>query len=168
MKKKITNFEIILFYIVPFLLLTSCSGQKSNKSIDTKMTLIQDTKFIKWVTGKDFTIWKPNQIDLNKVDELLNEAIEENKFYFLKTKKISELRKSYRQYLCYINEKGEKIIYINSMCELFTDYDEDNNPIPFDWKNKMVDISDGGECYWNIKINITTTKYYELRINGRS
>ena len=54
------------------------------------------------------------------------------------------------------------------MCELFTDYDKDNNPVPFDWKNKMIDISDGGECYWNIKINLTINNYYELNVNGIS
>jgi hypothetical protein len=168
MKKIIINFKIITLYIFCFLLIASCSCQKSEYLKDKKMTLIQNSKYIKWVTGKEYNLWEPSNIELKKTEEILIKAINENQFYFLKEKKLSEIKKNYRQYLCYINDKGEKVVYINSMCDLFTDYDKENNPISFDWKNKMIDISDGGECYWNIKINLSTNEYYELKINGRS
>ena len=167
MKKLEFNLKKILLNIVYILSLTSCSVQKDN-TIDKKMTIIQDSKYVKWVTGKNFDLWKPSDIDLKKVDEILIKAIDENQFYFYRTKKLSEIKKNYRQYLCYIDEKGEKIIFINSMCELFTDYDKNNDPIIFDWRNEMIDVSDGGECYWNIKVNLSTNEYYELKINGHS
>lgn len=164
------KFKIITILLT--IVLMSCSEQKkivqNNDGLDKKMAIINNPKYIKWITGKDFEIWRPEVSDLKKVDEILSKAIKDNQFYFLKSKQLSEIKKNYRQYLCYINEKGEKVIYINSMCELFTDYDKDNNPVPFDWKNKMIDISDGGECYWNIKINLTINNYYELKVNGIS
>jgi hypothetical protein len=167
MEKLKFNFKTIFLNIVCVLLISSCSGQKDNV-IDKKMTIIQDSKYLKYVTGKNFNLWEPSDIDLKKVDEILIKAIDENQFYFYRTKKLSEIKNSYRQYVCYIDEKGEKIIFINSMCELFTDYDKNNNPIIFDWRNEMIDVSDGGECYWNIKVNLSTNEYYELKINGNS
>ena len=134
---------------------------------DDKLAIIKNKDYIEWLTSKDFEIWYPNSSELVQIEEILLQAIRDDKFNFLKTKRIVELKKKYyRQYLCYTNESGEKIVYINSMCELFTDYDKDNKPIKFDWKTKMVDVSDGGECYWNIKINLTNKTYFDLIING--
>jgi hypothetical protein len=160
------NYLLILILLV---FTFSCTGQKKPiGTYDKKMAIIKNPEYIKWITGKDFEMWKPEKTDLNKVNEILIDAINNNEFHFLKSKNISELKKNYRQYLCYTNEKGEKIVYVNSMCELYTDYDKNNKPIKFDWKNEISKTSDGGSCYWNIKINLTTNKYYDLVINGIS
>jgi hypothetical protein len=164
MKNRIASLIFVLF-------LMSCIGQKrviNNPMGDEKLAIISNPEYTKFILGMTFEIWKPEESDLKKVDEILSKAISDNQFYFLKTKQLSEIKKNYRQYLCYINEKGEKVIYINSMCELPIDYDKDNNPIKFDWKNEMNRTADGGDCYWNIKINLTTNTYYEFMVNGIS
>ncbi|MGH2666325.1 hypothetical protein [Flavobacterium sp.] len=164
MKNKIASIIFGLF-------LLSCTGQKkavNNAMGDEKLAIISNPEYTKYILGKTYEMWKPEESDLKKVNEILSKAISDNQFYFLKTKEISEIKKNYRQYLCYINEKGEKIIYVNSMCELFTDYDKNNKPVIFDWKHEMTKTADGGSCYWNIKINITTNTYYDLMINGIS
>jgi len=165
MKKNIIR---ILCFVFLFVFIISCSSQRSSVLDDKKMTIIKDYSYIKWFTGSDLNPFEPNNIELEKVNRIFEKAINEGKFHFLKKEKISELKKHYRQYLCYLNEKGEKIIYINAFCELFDEYDEENNLVPFDWKNKMVDVADGGKCYWNIKINLTTNEYFELKVNGIS
>lgn len=162
------KFKSIVLNIFCFLIISSCLGQRLHNAKDNKVAIIEETKYIYWVTGYDFSSWKPNEIDFKVADDILIKAINLNQFYFLRGKNISEIKKYYRQYLCYVNERGEKIIYINSMCELFKDYDEDNMPVVFDWKTKMIDIADGGECYWNVKLNITTQEFFELKINNRS
>ena len=142
----------------------NCYGQL--KQVDDKLAIIKDESYIEWFTGEDFKMWTPNSADLMMANEILVDAINNGEFYFLKTKSISELKRNYyRQYLCYVDANGEKIIYINSRCKLSTDYDKNNKPVKFDWKTKMVKTADGGECYWNIKINVTTHKYLELKIN---
>jgi hypothetical protein len=162
------KLHVIIFLC--FHLFTSCSGQiktDSDKGEDKKMTIISNPKYTKWITGNDYNLWNPDKSDLIKVNEILNKALLDKQFYFLKKQSLSQLQKNYRQYICYLNEKGEKIVYINSMCELSIDYDKNNKPVPFDWKNEMIQISDGGDCYWNIKINLNTEKYYDLMINGQ-
>ncbi|TGD59894.1 hypothetical protein [Flavobacterium humi] len=153
------------------LFLLSCTGQKKavdNPMGDEKLAIITNPKYTKYILGKTYEMWKPEGSDLKKADGILSRAINDNQFYFLKTKELSELKKNYLQYLCYIDEKGEKIIYINSMCKLFTDYDKNNKPKVFDWKHEMVLTDDGGYCYWYIKVNLDTNTYYELMINGFS
>ena len=34
-----------------------------------------------------------------------------------------------------------------------------------DWKKYSIFIKDGGNCYFNLKINLATRQYYELRVN---
>ncbi|MGY5353441.1 hypothetical protein [Wenyingzhuangia sp. IMCC45467] len=62
-----------------------------------------------------------------------------------------------RQYVPIINEKGEKKVWINFFCDNFG---ADN------WKTEIVEVLDGGNCYYSIKINLKTKQYYDLRING--
>lgn len=163
--KRLLMSKLKTYFALFFLFLFNCSESKKSNTTDNKMTVITDSSYIEWMIGKDFKIWKPNDSDLQIVDDVLISAIDNGEFFFLENECLSEIRKYYRQYLCYINEKGEKIIFINSMCELDTAYDENNNPTVFDWKNEMIDIDDGGDCYWKIKINLTTNKHFGLMIN---
>ncbi len=34
-----------------------------------------------------------------------------------------------------------------------------------DWKKEIIQVEDGGPCFWNIKINMDTKKS-EIQING--
>ena len=63
-----------------------------------------------------------------------------------------------RQYMPSVNEKGEKIVFVNCFCG---NWDENSR------KNfKLVD--DGGNCYFNLKINLTTKKYFNFMVNGEA
>jgi hypothetical protein len=33
-------------------------------------------------------------------------------------------------------------------------------------ENKMFGVEDGGNCYFNFKINLITKKYFDLGVNG--
>jgi hypothetical protein len=63
-----------------------------------------------------------------------------------------------RQYVCYLNEKGQKIVYVNCFCH---DYSSD-------WHKSIIIVKDGGECYFHLKINLTTKKYFEFMVNGEA
>lgn len=90
------NHLLILLLLVFTL---SCTGQKMLiATYDKKMAIIKNPKCIKWITGKDFEMWKLEKVDLSKVNDILIDAINNNEFYFLKSKNISELKKNYRQY----------------------------------------------------------------------
>ncbi|WP_298515310.1 hypothetical protein [uncultured Kordia sp.] len=63
-----------------------------------------------------------------------------------------------RQYLPVINEKGEKEVWINFFCAAHLEGSW--------WKTKRYQVADGGNCYYNLKINLATKEIYNVRING--
>lgn len=88
------------------------------------------------------------------VNELINKALKENI-------SISNNRNA-NQYLkqCVVsyNEKGEKIIWVNCLKKKIG---HENN-----WKNGILQILDGGDNYFNLKINMSTKTYSEMYVNG--
>lgn len=70
------------------------------------------------------------------------------------------LKKYKRQYFGYINDKGEKVLYINS---LWSKSVKENH---WHWLNEIIWISDGGSHYWNIEYNLETEELMNLSVNG--
>jgi hypothetical protein len=69
---------------------------------------------------------------------------------------IIELSRYRRQYIATINSQGEKEVWINCFC---------GNLIS-DWRKRLVMVQDGGNCYFQIKVNITAKRCYEFMVNG--
>ena len=66
-----------------------------------------------------------------------------------------------RQYLGYINRDGDKVVWIN-----FIGGKEKKNSDQL--SKEIVVVFDGCSHYWNIKVNITRSKLYDLSVNGSS
>ncbi len=82
------------------------------------------------------------------------------------------LKKYYRQYVGYINRKGEKCIYINgllkeSVKEFYTSRRPygggDEVSLLYD---DLVDVMDGGNEFWNAVINLETKQIITFYANG--
>jgi hypothetical protein len=114
-----------------------------------------------------------NQSELAEIEEIIGIAIRENNQK--QDEELVEHNKTYpdnqltetgyelkldgfkRQYVSVINEKGEKEIWINFFCN---DWNSDK------WKTELMIVKDGGNCYFNLKVNLTKKAYSDLRING--
>jgi hypothetical protein len=66
-----------------------------------------------------------------------------------------ELESYTRQYVGFINQKGNKIIWVNMLMHL--------RSVP---SKHIIIVDDGGSNYWNVKIDITSRDVYDLEING--
>lgn len=74
-------------------------------------------------------------------------------------KPITEILKFYkRQLLFYTDEKGDKIVWVNCFCNCFDE----------SWKKDILLVKDGGDCYFNFKINLTKRKVFDIGINGEA
>jgi hypothetical protein len=62
-----------------------------------------------------------------------------------------------RQLVAVTNKNGEKEVWVNCFCNILS-----HNG----WKTEIMFVSDGGNCYFNFKINLTSKKYYNMRVNG--
>jgi len=98
--------------------------------------------------------------DIQLVDKLLTDCIKAHNIKEDTTKEFSEyidLKKYKRQYIPFINSKGEKKVYVNCFCiSDWVDY----------WKTSLVEIDDGGSCFFHITINLDAHKYEQLYTNG--
>ena len=71
---------------------------------------------------------------------------------------IINLTRYKRQYMARMNSKGEKEVWVNCFC---------NNGYSHSNKEPVI-VSDGGNCYFNLKINLKTGRYFDFGINGEA
>lgn len=69
---------------------------------------------------------------------------------------IIDLNKFKRQYIPVINDKGEKEVWINCFCGQWG----------ANGRTEIFEVEDGGNCYFNLKINLTTAFIYDFIVNG--
>jgi hypothetical protein len=102
--------------------------------------------------------------DLHSIDTLLNDCIKAHNNKQDSTNEYSEvidLKKYRRQYVPFVDSKGNKKVYVNCFCS--------HNDVPgeFDyWKKTLIVVNDGGSCFFQITLNLTTNKYEQLYLNG--
>jgi len=173
---------LILIFLI---LISSCNGTintsdiKSTENTQTDFKLAE-SDFVILPFNKDwywiFKNVKPTELtqtELIEIEKILKIAIEKNnekqkinlKIHneeYPKNKRTEtgfelEFKGKKRQYVAVINEKGEKEVWVNFFCD---DWESDN------WKSDIMMVLDGGNCYFNLKVNLTNKSYSELGING--
>jgi len=135
-----------------------------NISFDTSnIAIINFDQSIYWLFDSTYKPSTLTQLDISEIEQLFNRSIDDY------NSKIKEPDKKYfaidltkwkykRQYVCVVNKDGEKEVYINCFCSTF-----DNN-----WKKSLRQVDDGGNCFFNFKVNLTTKKYYDFFVNGHA
>ena len=70
---------------------------------------------------------------------------------------IEHSEKYYKQFIAVTNPKGEKIVQVNCFC--------DKRDIGY-WKKSWVIVDDGGACFFQLEINLTTNSVIGFWVNG--
>lgn len=145
-----------------------------------KVSVTVDTSIIAILPYNNSKHWifkeaKPTELsneDFQKIETILTKCITEyneklNKEYE-KDKKIHpevkldlniyliDLTRYKRQYIEVINTKGQKEVWVNCFC----------NTRKRNWKKDIIFVNDGGNCYFKLKINLSTGQYYDFIVNG--
>ena len=136
--------------------------QTSNLNFDTSRTaIIEFNKKSRWPFDSTFNAAVLTQGELKSVDSLLlvcvtdynNSLDKDHKQWSIDLKK-----RNYRKQLIVVtNKNGQKEVWVNCFC-----YNWGSDK----WKTEILGVDDGGNCYFNFKINLVTKKYYELGVNG--
>lgn len=133
-----------LFTIVAFLLLSFCFGQNVTADKDSFAIMPQGDSYY-FVKG---TYFKPSTAELNKVDSIFKICASKNHLIHSRYN---------RQYLPYISKNGSKHVRVICLCK-----EGHNNK----WKDGIILVDDGGDCYFELIINLKTNTFSDLMING--
>jgi len=116
-----------------------------------------------------------NAADYVRLENILSSCIDQyNETQLKEYKKISKkhpekgfkekdfvisLSRYYRQYVVVFNAKGEKEVWVNCFCENWSvDY----------WRKELVMVKDGGNCFFNLRINLTRGIFSDFGVNGEA
>ena len=103
-----------------------------------------------------------DEMELLVIESLVMQAVDEHNIKMkdkykddsVLTYRMIELQNYKRQYIPVKDEKGNKYIWVNCFCDDFG----------IDWRNEIVLVMDGGDCYFNFYINLSEKKI--LRFQG--
>jgi len=68
-----------------------------------------------------------------------------------------ELKDYGRQYMAVVSDNGTKLVYVNCFCDPFKFADRDK---------ELVAVLDGGNCFFNFKVNLKEKKIFDFMENG--
>ncbi len=78
------------------------------------------------------------------------------------------LNKYLRQYIGFITPEGHRVVYVNflwnrlSFIQKIKGYSLSTDG----WRDRWIQVSDGGSEYWQIKYNLTTGEFFDFYVNG--
>lgn len=156
------------FVILTIISLISCQQTNSSGAYYTYDNGPEiDTSYIAIIPFEGKSAFrKPSQLtstDLKEIDKILLRFAEDYNKHILSSLSPKDDKRNYlinlrdykRQYTPTTNSKGEKEVLIYCMCHTFN----------VDWKKEPVIVSDGGKCYFMLKVNLST-KDFESAVNG--
>lgn len=126
------------------------------------------------ITGfeKNLKAVELNGADMRLVDSLMEALVADynNKLLSQKAKPADTttlapspigLKDYKKQYIAVANARGEKEVWANCFCKAI------EKRIEFvDWKKIPVKVIDGGNCFFNVKLNLAQRKAYDLKVNS--
>ena len=163
----------ILFFNLLLVLSFICSAQTNEEAYHIKGKCYEGYVFPKentidadWMPFNDIRErYTPTNDDIIRAENILQEQLRNiNKQALMNQGKgcpniYKKLNKYKRQYFGYINNEGEKIIWIN--CVWYK-----NEDVLELWNKQVITILDGCSYYWNIKVNLKQDKLFDLIVNG--
>lgn len=177
------NCKTLTLLFLALLCIISCKQKKNEQPDASSDKLIVDTALISIIPYDTVSMrWMPNckpaeltATDVDMIDLLMDGYLkvynktQEDKYNFYagispsddldKYNFVIDMHRYKRQYIAMINDKEEKVVWINCFCQV---------PEDFDWHKNIVRADDGGNCYFNLLINLTTRKCSDLMVNGNT
>lgn len=71
----------------------------------------------------------------------------------------------YFQYIVALSPRGSKMVYLNAICQSVANrtgrLEKNSN-----WREKLIRVDDGGECFFQLLIDINKERVVSLSVNG--
>lgn len=176
------TFGLLIFNSCCIYKTETCIGKIGN--IDYQNTYIRTNYYEGVIFSKDYVglmnnsnnKFTPTSIDIDSAEIILKKGIKEiNKNRPNQVDNCPvihrKLGKYKRQYFGYIDQNGDRIIYINCFWDRngfygFVDKVFYNEPIDTKWKIEEKFVLDGCSYYWSIKVNLNKKTLFDFGVNG--
>lgn len=152
-----------IIFVVLVMVTIGCSKSGSGYDGDLKpwQAVIETGEKMDWVFGRNYKSYTPTAAEIDQAEELLSQCFAKQVSGTVNRFNGKKLEDYNRQFLGGITESGEKVIWINCLCK--------REDAAFkDWKTRLIIVADGGNCFFNVKVNINKQVYYDLMINGNA
>lgn len=160
----------ILFVSVKFntAALTRIKVQELEEGFLRTSSVIHNKAELYWF-DEGISFWNPTKSDYDFALNIAQREIklQQNPNWHLLNH--NSLDRYYKQFAFIISENHDSIILINAFCEIPekpTDSAGSFVMSRFDWKNKLLLVEDGGDCYWKIIIHKNDLSRTRLQVNG--
>jgi hypothetical protein len=155
------------------------NGQKEIARLDAdslqreqfRYTILNDLELANIISERDIaTMWTPSKEQVDQIFLLTKDSISADEDRYSRHLKADSLHSAYKQLICFVDGKGDSLVFINGLCKI-GDYpmEDSNGKLRFyrqDWQNRLITVSDGGDCYWRAFINYSKKKVEWLYANG--
>lgn len=136
-------------------------AEVSSSMDDSTIVVIPFDRLKNWPFNNSYIPASLTGKEMEEIDSLINIGISEyNKSLTSQARNdygIDLKKYKYRkQYVAALNERGEKEVWVNGFC----------STIGETWRKEILLAKDGGNCYFNLKINLMTRKCFDISVNG--
>ncbi|WP_298327994.1 hypothetical protein [uncultured Dokdonia sp.] len=155
-----------LKFTLIFITIISCT----KKSVDDNYIFFEDKLELENLSLQEFDLWYPSHSDKQKAKLIIDKSITAYKINPEVPTQYKMKSKYYYQLVPYVLTNGDKVFYVNALCESFV-----NNPVPnfedpqpeqVSLQNGILKVDDGGICFWNMTINIDKMSYSNFKSNA--
>lgn len=142
---KLISF-ILCILLATFLGCTNFNSNPQPMNQSQNYTIFPETYETAVFGGERFT---PSDQDVQNGLQILESQLKDNT-------NIRDLAEYKIQFIGYLNEAGEKILLANYFC----------NHSDVDWENTWIGVDGGGNCFFEVKVNLDKKEVFDLSING--
>ncbi len=128
-------------------------------SLSASRTIIEAGNDMQSEFGANYTSWTPDESDIQAAEKILAKAFEDQKKPTVNRLLDRKPDDYCQQFVGATDANGDRIIWVNCFCK-------DQESQFKNWKNNIVTVKDGGNCFFNITINISENSYTSLDVNG--
>ena len=140
--------------ILLLLVLSGCIAEEAASGGEDWVILSEEGTAVLQYLGFPGERWVPDPTQVMEVDAALPVYLQEA------APELTDKLGSYtRQYGGVTGREGQQLIYVNFFC----DAHRWNN-----WRSELVDVMDGGNCYFHTVYDVNGRSFLSLSINGES
>lgn len=123
----------------------------------------EEIKLLETLLCESHLNYKHKYDSLQKILEL-NDTIVRDSNYYSYNERVIDLDDCIRQFIPYINEKNEKVVFVS--CSPKEDQIDSLSGRIGLWKRNWIKVMDGGGAYFRLDINLTKKTYTSISTNG--